>query len=176
MRDPNSIGGGVDVDYRPRRLFVSLYLRAWRLLGDLTGMVQGAAQFCRQSDFEQVSGYDETAWIGEDVDFYWSLERLARESRRTVRLIRDSRVRPSCRRFDKWPLWKILLWTNPVFIVLFRRRKPGGRVGTRILCGRADIPRAASVPGARGGRMSRRMVGNPLMQTVVYAVQGAYSE
>ena len=124
MSDPNCIGGGVDIDYRPRRAWVGLYLQGWRFLGHLTGMVQGAAQFCRKSVFEQVGGYDEKAWIGEDVDFYWSLRGLARESHRTVRLIREPRVRPSCRRFDQWPPWKILLWTNPLSIVLFRRWKP----------------------------------------------------
>ena len=123
MSDPKCIGGGADVEYRPRRVFVRLYLHAWRVLGTLTGMVQGAAQFCRKSAHEHLGGYDETAWIGEDVDFYWSLQRLARESGRTVRLIREPRVRPSCRRFDNWPLWKILIWTNPVFIALFRHRK-----------------------------------------------------
>ena len=123
MIDPDCVGGGVDVDYRPRRLAVRLYLRAWRVLGRLTGMVQGAAQFCRRSAFEEVGGYDEKVWIGEDVDFYWSLKRLARRTGRTVRFIRHPRVRPSCRRFDRWPLWKTLVWTNPLFIWLFRRRK-----------------------------------------------------
>ena len=123
MGDPKCIGGGADVDYRPRRRLVGLYLRAWRLLGNLAGMVQGAAQFCRKSAFQQVGGYDETAWIGEDVDFYWSLQELATKSGRTVRLVREPRVRPSCRRFDNWPLWKLLVWTNPLFIALFRRRK-----------------------------------------------------
>ena len=70
MREPSCIGGGVDVNYRPRRLAVRLYLRAWRIFGHLTGMVQGATQFCRKRVFEQVGGYDETAWIGEDIDFY----------------------------------------------------------------------------------------------------------
>ena len=37
--------------------------------------------------------------------------------------IRSPRVRPSCRRFDKWPIWKVLIWTNPVFIAIFRRWK-----------------------------------------------------
>ena len=123
MIDPDCVGGGVDVDYRPGRLTVRLYLRAWRVLGRLTGMVQGAAQFCRRSAFEEVGGYDEKVWIGEDVDFYWSLKRLARRTGRTVRFIRHPRVRPSCRRFDRWPLWKTLVWTNPLFIWLFRRRK-----------------------------------------------------
>ena len=123
MSDPACIGGGVDVDYEPRRPVVRVYLRAWRLFGRLTGMVQGATQFCRKDIFEQVGGYDERAWIGEDVDFYWALKRLAKHEHRTVRLLRRPRVQPSCRRFDKWPLWRILLWTNPLFIALFRRWK-----------------------------------------------------
>ena len=123
MSDPDCVGGGVDVDYRPKRLSVRLYLRAWRVLGRLTGMVQGATQFCRRSVFEQVGGYDEKVWIGEDVDFYWGLKRFARRTGRTVRFIRSPRVRPSCRRFDKWPLWRTLVWTNPLFIWLFRRWK-----------------------------------------------------
>lgn len=63
MSEPSCIGGSVDVDYQPRRLAVRLYLCAWRILGCLTGMVQGATQFCRKRVFEQVGGYDETAWI-----------------------------------------------------------------------------------------------------------------
>ena len=124
MRDPTCVGGGVDVDYRPRRAFVRLYLRVWRLLGRFTAMVQGAAQFCRKDVFEEVGGYDESVWMGEDVDFYWSLRKLAARTRRTVRFVREPRVKPSCRRFDQWPVWKILVWTNPVFIGLFRRWKP----------------------------------------------------
>ena len=123
LDDPDCIGGGVDVDYRPRRLLVRLYLRVWRLLGRATGMVQGATQFCRKSAFEHVGGYDEKVWMGEDVDFYWGLKKLANKTHAKVALITDPPVFPSARRFDKWPLWKILLWTNPLFISLFRRRK-----------------------------------------------------
>ena len=54
MCDPKCIGGGADVEYRPRRVSVRLYLHAWRMLGNLTGMVQGAAQFCRKDVFEIV--------------------------------------------------------------------------------------------------------------------------
>ena len=88
MSDPACVGGGVDVDYEPRRPVVRVYLRAWRLLGRLTGMVQGATQFCRKDIFEQVGGYDERVWIGEDVDFYWALKRLAKQEHRAVRLLR----------------------------------------------------------------------------------------
>ena len=121
MRDSTCVGGGVDVDYRPRRAFVRFYLRAWRLLARVTGMVQGAAQFCRRDAFAEVGGYDESVWIGEDVDFYWSLRTLAGRTGRHVRVLPEPRVRPSCRRFDQWPVWKTLVWTNPVVIGLFRR-------------------------------------------------------
>ena len=123
MDDPSCVGGGVDVEYRPRRLLVSLHLRAWRLLARLLDMVQGPTQFCRASVFGQVGGYDERAWIGEDVDFYWSLKRFAKRTGGTVSFIRDPRVQASSRRFDTWPLWKVIVWTNPLFIALFRRRK-----------------------------------------------------
>ena len=87
------------------------------------GWPQGATQFCRKCVFEEVGGYDEKAWIGEDVDFYWRLKRFAKADHRTVRFIRNPPVQPSCRRFDKWPVWRVLIWTNPLFIALFRRWK-----------------------------------------------------
>ena len=123
MGDPDCVGGAVDVEYRPRRLSLRIYLRAWRILARLTGMAQGATQFCRANVFEQVGGYDERAWIGEDADFYRGLRRIAKAKSRTVRFIRHTRVRPSSRRFDKWPVWKTLVLTNPLFIAVFRRRK-----------------------------------------------------
>ena len=123
MRAPACVGGAVDVDYRPQHLSMRLYLRAWRILARLMGMAQGATQFCRRCVFEQVGGYDEKVWIGEDVDFYAGLKKFAKVKGARVRFIRSPRVRPSCRRFDKWPIWKVLIWTNPLVIALLRRRK-----------------------------------------------------
>ena len=123
MSNPSCVGGGVDVEYTPRRRSMRLYLRGWKILGRLLGMVQGATQFCRRTAFEQIGGYDEAAWIGEDVDFYWALKKLAMQTGGEVRLIKDLRVHPSSRRFDRQPVWKTLVWTNPLFIALLRRRK-----------------------------------------------------
>ena len=123
MSDPTCIGGGMDVEYRPRRQIIRLYLRAWRQLARLTGMVQGATQFCRKSSFESIGGYGVDVWMGEDVDFFWSLKKFAKETRRNVQVVRTPKVIPSTRRFDKLPVWKVLLFTNPFFIILFRRWK-----------------------------------------------------
>ena len=97
MSDPACVGGAVDVEYHPKRRSMRLYLRAWRLLSRLTGMAQGATQFCRKSTFDEVGGYDEKAWIGEDADFFWALKKLAKRKGRTVRFIKDpaSRLPPA---------------------------------------------------------------------------------
>ncbi len=121
MRDPQCLGGGVDTEHHPRRRVVRLHLQAWRVLAAVIPLVQGATQFCRRSAFHEVGGYPEDVWMGEDTDFYRELRRLARKTGGRVRLIRTPRVRPSSRRFDEWPLWKTLVWTNPLFIALFRR-------------------------------------------------------
>lgn len=123
MADSRCAGGAVDIDHRASRRVVRAYLRFWRALGTLAGMAQGAAQFCRREMFVDLGGYDEALFMGEDVDFNWRLKRLAHQRGLRACFINDLRVTPSSRRFDQWPLWRILVWTNPVVILLFRRAK-----------------------------------------------------
>lgn len=123
MSDPTCLGGAVDTDYRPQKIPVRIYLKSWRILGKLLGMAQGATQFCRRDSFVTLSGYDETLFMGEDVDFYWRLKKLAARQNARVVFIEDLSVVPSSRRFDQWRIWRILLWTNPLVVLMFRRRK-----------------------------------------------------
>lgn len=123
MSDEACLGGAVDTDYRPAKYSVKVYLRMWRLIGQIAGMAQGATQFCRKDIYVALRGYDETLYMGEDVDFYWRLRRLAKRRHGHVQFINDVRVSPSSRRFDEWLLWRTLVWTNPLFILFFRRRK-----------------------------------------------------
>jgi glycosyltransferase involved in cell wall biosynthesis len=123
MADPGCAGGAVDMRHHARRLTVRADLGAWRFLGLLGGMAQGACQFCRRSILDELGGYDETQYMGEDVDFCWRLRRLARRRGLSTSYVRDLPVLPSPRRFDRWPLWRILVWTNPVLVLALRRRK-----------------------------------------------------
>lgn len=123
MSDRLCMGGAVDTDYRPARYSVKVYLRMWRIVGRASGMAQGAAQFCRKDIYAALCGYDETLYMGEDVDFYWRLKRFAKHRQGYAQLICDLQVAPSSRRFDQWFLWRTLVWTNPLFILFFRRRK-----------------------------------------------------
>jgi len=113
---PGCLGGAVDTAYRPRKRAVRVYLGLWRIMGRVAGLAQGATQFCRRDVFLSLRGYDESLFMGEDVDFYSRLRTHARRSDSRLCLIRDLRVVHSTRRFDTWPLWRILLWTNPLVI------------------------------------------------------------
>lgn len=123
MSDATCFGGAVDTDYRPMKPTVRVYLQFWRVIAKLAGMAQGATQFCRRDVFFAMNGYDETLFMGEDVDFHWRLKRIAKRQNGGAAFIEDPRVVPSTRRFDQWRLWRTLVWTNPLFILLFRRRR-----------------------------------------------------
>lgn len=127
MSNPTCIGGAVDTLYRPIRFLPRKYLQLWRLAGKLARMAQGATQFCRRDICLSIGGYDEKLYMGEDVDFYRRLRRTATNRGFQVCFIDDIRVIPSCRRFDQWPFWKTLIWTNPVIILFFRRWKGAWR-------------------------------------------------
>jgi glycosyltransferase involved in cell wall biosynthesis len=135
MEEQNCLGGAVDTDYQPARPLIRAYLRLWRLIGLWLGMAQGAVQFCRRDTFSALRGYDESVYMGEDVDFYWRLGKFAQAEGQHVRFIRDVRVVPSCRRYDQWPTLLILIKTNPLYIALFRHRQAAW-------CGwYSDVPR-----------------------------------
>jgi len=121
------IGGAVEIHYAPRRRVMRLYLSGWRLLAKISGMVQGGVQFCTTRAFQAIGGYDERLYMGEDVDFYWRLGRYARRTRGRLCVLSREYATSSSRRFDLCGVWEILVSTNPVFIVLVRRRKAAWR-------------------------------------------------
>jgi glycosyltransferase involved in cell wall biosynthesis len=123
MEDQACVGGAVDIDYKPARFLIKVYLRMWRVLGQCLGMAQGALQFCRHDAFAALGGYDGSIFMGEDVDFYWRLGKLAKARGQYLRYVKDIRVVPSCRRYDQWPTWRILIETNPFYATLFQRRQ-----------------------------------------------------
>ena len=123
MSAETCFGGAVDTEYRPANLVIKAYLQLWRIIGKLTGMAQGATQFYRKDVLLTLRGYDETLFMGEDVDLYWRMKKFAKRHKGRVVFIQDMRVVPSTRRFEQWRLWRTLISTNPFFILMFRRNK-----------------------------------------------------
>lgn len=127
MANPSCFGGAVDTDYRPTKTLVKIYLQLWRILGKLAGMAQGATQFSRRDVYASLLGYDESLYMGEDVDFHWRMKQFAKRQNAHVCLIEDIRVVPSARRLDQWSFWRTLIWTNPFFVLAFRRKERAWR-------------------------------------------------
>src|SRR5215204_2675415 len=89
MSDELCMGGALDTVCRPAKYSVAVYLRMWRFVGRVAGMAQGATQFCRRDVYASLRGYDETLYMGEDVDFYWRLRRFAKRCKSHVQFIDD---------------------------------------------------------------------------------------
>jgi len=117
MQHDACIGGAVAVDYsEPRRAWVKWYLRGWAFWARFFNMKQGAAVFCRRDAFRLAGGYDESIYVGEDVEFYWRLSKYARRTGRVVHFVRTPKVRTSSRRFDGMTVWRTLVRTHPIVI------------------------------------------------------------
>ena len=124
MRDDECFGGAAAVEYdRFQRKWMRWYLRGWKFWGTLLDMKQGATQFCRKTVFEEIGGYDETVYMGEDVMFYWRLSKFAKRQGGRLLFIENPKVTTSARRFDRMSIWKTLLLTHPLFILLTSRKK-----------------------------------------------------
>jgi glycosyltransferase involved in cell wall biosynthesis len=121
MRTPKCLGGAANTLHQPVSKLLRAYLAAWRWIGIKTGMAQGAAQFVRASAYTALGGYDESQFMGEDVDFFWRLKARCKTEGGKVTFLNDVPVLPSTRRFDQAPIWRTLVWTNPLFIAAFRR-------------------------------------------------------
>lgn len=124
MEDEKCLGGAVAVGYHDlERKLMKYYLRGWEFWGSVFNMAQGAAQFCRKSVFEELEGYDQTIFMGEDVEFYWRLSKFAKRNKGYLYFVEQPKVTTSTRRFDKMSLWKTFVLTHPVFIRLAWRNK-----------------------------------------------------
>lgn len=126
MQDPKCFGGAVDVDYgKFERWWLRFMKTAWKFWGPIFNMKQGAAQFCRKTVFEEIGGYDERIYLGEDIDIYWRLTKYAKQKGGFLSFIDDPKVTTSPRRFDKMSLWDTMVLTHPIYILLnWKRSKP----------------------------------------------------
>lgn len=124
MSDEKCFGGAVSVEYGELdRSWLRFYLMGWKFWEKFVNAKQGATQFCRRSAFNQIKGFDENIFVGEDIEFYWRLSKFARKSGGHVNFIKHPKVKTSARRFNEMNLWAFLLRTNPIFVRLNWRRR-----------------------------------------------------
>jgi glycosyltransferase involved in cell wall biosynthesis len=124
MADEKCFGGAVSVEYGEfERKWMRYYLYGWKFWEKVFNMKQGAAQFCRKTAFEKLNGYDESIFVGEDIEFYWRLTKFASQNGGYLRFIEKPKVKTSPRRLDKISFLKTFVLMNPIYIRLLWRKK-----------------------------------------------------
>ncbi len=118
MSDKRCLGGSAAVEYEPieNRLIVVWFMLLWPFVGKLTKMRGGALQFCRPDVFRELRGYDTTIYVGEDIDFHWRLDRLARDCDAHTTFIEEPKVLTSSRRWNRMGLVRLLFFTHPITV------------------------------------------------------------
>jgi glycosyltransferase involved in cell wall biosynthesis len=124
MADERCVGGSVAVEYERtyRRKWIRYYLMCWQFWGRFLKMRQGAAQFCRREAFRELGGYDTSIYLGEDIEFHWRLDKLAKKSGGYTAFIEEPKVITSSRRYDTMGIVRMLILTHPITIFLAWRR------------------------------------------------------
>ena len=118
MSNDKCVGGSVKVEYETAsRGWVRFFMRSWTFWARFTKMRQGALQFCRRDVFRELGGYDKTIYVGEDIEFHWRLDKLAKERGDFTAVIEMPMVLTSSRRWEKMG-FKMLFIGHPVTIFL----------------------------------------------------------
>jgi glycosyltransferase involved in cell wall biosynthesis len=119
-QDESCFGGSFAVEYEAidNRFVIAWFMLLWPFLGKLTKMRGGALQFCRTHIFRELGGYDTSIYVGEDIDFHWRLDRLAKERGAHTVLIEQPKVLTSSRRWNRMGLIRMLFFTHPVTVLL----------------------------------------------------------
>lgn len=117
--DHRCFGGAAAVEYEAieNRLLIRWFMKLYPILGNWMKMRGGALQFCRADVFRDLGGFDSTIYVGEDIDFGWRLDRLARERGAHTAFIDEPKVLTSSRRWNRMGLVRMLFFTHPIVVL-----------------------------------------------------------
>ena len=117
--DKNCLGGAAAVEYEPirNRTLISWFVKLYPLLGNWMKMRGGALQFCRADIFRELDGFDSTIYVGEDIDFGWRLDRLARDRHAHTAFIQQPKVLTSSRRWNRMGFVRLMFFTHPIVVL-----------------------------------------------------------
>lgn len=123
MDSGRSVGGAIPPHYAPTKRATRALFALWALFRRVKGGAQGVTQFCTRDAFAALGGYEAEMYMSEDVEFFARLTRYGRNVGRPVVYLSHLRVIPSPRRFETWPSWRMIWWTNPVVAQLAPRSR-----------------------------------------------------
>ena len=114
------VGGGVLII--PERWSVGILVTALMLLPiALCHRISGGLFFCFRKDFLAIKGFNEQLCSVEDIDFAVRLKAHGRKSGRKFKVLLHAHIVTSCRKFDHFGDWYMVLHPGE-FLTLLRGR------------------------------------------------------
>ena len=145
------IGGGVLI--LPERWSLGILLTVLMLMLAMATVwrrVSAGLFWCRREDFQTLGGFNEELVSLEDLDFARRLKALGRKQGKRFKTISRAHIVTSCRKFDIFGDWYLLLHPRLVrrLLAASRRKTPTGSITTWSDRGEENA-QAASRRGAR---------------------------
>jgi glycosyltransferase involved in cell wall biosynthesis len=102
------IGGGTTI--KPERISLGILISVFAIMTVLWRERIAAGMFwCYRKDFEAVGGFNEKLVSAEDIDFAKRFRVYGRERSKRFGKITKAHITTSCRKFDKFGDWHLLL-------------------------------------------------------------------
>jgi glycosyltransferase involved in cell wall biosynthesis len=113
-----TVGGGVLMIPERLSLGIGLTFLILAPYALLRYRVSGGLFWCRRKDFEAIGGFDEGMVSGEDLDFALRLKAYGKACGKPFRTLWRASIRTSCRKFDRFGEWYLLLRPSLITTIL----------------------------------------------------------
>jgi glycosyltransferase involved in cell wall biosynthesis len=87
---------------------VTLFTHVWNALSRITKWAAGSLIFCEAAAFQEVGGFSEELYAGEEIDLFRRFKRLARRRGRTIVILHEHPLRTSDRKVHLYTLRELL--------------------------------------------------------------------
>jgi len=113
-----TVGGGVLMIPERLSLGIGLTFLILAPYALLRYRVSGGLFWCHRKDFEAIGGFDEGMVSGEDLDFALRLKAYGKACGKPFRTLWRASIRSSCRKFDRFGEWYLLLRPGLITTIL----------------------------------------------------------
>ena len=83
-------------------------LASWNWISRTFGLAAGSYVFCYRQAWEEVGGFDEDVYAGEEIYFSRKLKRWGRAEGLRFRILRETPVVTSARKMEWYGQWQLL--------------------------------------------------------------------
>lgn len=109
MDEPEVVGGGSLLRMQDLPLMLRLGVGLWNRISWWLSWAAGSFIYCTREAFEALNGFDQSLFVGEEIDFSRRLKDFARRRRKRLIILRDHPLRTSGRKGELYSQKEILL-------------------------------------------------------------------